>query len=331
LVTDTVTSGVALGRNVGEVFGVFGVFQPQKGLLRINYLSNNSANFDGLSRLEDLIKQIGPPKWPWPIVSELAAEGKAIYDRPRAQGGCVECHENRPSKIRSQTWETPIQNVETDTRQYDVLGWKANSGVLTGAYIPKIGRLKDNDLALNILRISVVGSIAEHVLSFGGGPPAGQNAPGGEPEFRPSQLDGLLPPDLSDLEYAFNLPGGVAEVSKEGLNAPGGAIPPPRGSYEARVLQGIWATAPYLHNGSVPTLAELLKPAADRKDRFKLGPAYDKDTVGLATEQPQFNYELKTSDCSDLNSGNSRCGHEFGTTQLSDEEKRALLEYLKTL
>lgn len=38
--------------------------------------------------------------------------------------------------------------------------------------------------------------------------------------------------------------------------------------YESRVLQGIWAAAPYLHNGSVPTLEELLKPAAERVESF---------------------------------------------------------------
>jgi hypothetical protein len=95
-------------------------------------------------------------------------------------------------------------------------------------------------------------------------------------------------------------------------------------------MQGIWAAAPYLHNGSVPTLAELLKPAAERVKAFKIGPAYDTVNIGLAVEQTQFNYTLTTTDCSDRNSGNSRCGHEFGT-QLSAEEKKALLEYLKTL
>ena len=95
-------------------------------------------------------------------------------------------------------------------------------------------------------------------------------------------------------------------------------------------MQGIWAAAPYLHNGSVPTLAELLKPASERVKAFKVGPAYDTVNVGLAVEQTQFNYTLTTTDCSDRNSGNSRCGHEFGT-QLSDQEKKALLEYLKTL
>ena len=44
------------------------------------FLTNNSANFDGLSRLEDLIKLIGPPKWPWLVDNNLAAQGKAIYE-----------------------------------------------------------------------------------------------------------------------------------------------------------------------------------------------------------------------------------------------------------
>jgi hypothetical protein len=77
-------------------------------------------------------------------------------------------------------------------------------------------------------------------------------------------------------------------------------------------------------------LAELLKPAAERVKSFKVGPAYDIVNVGLAVEQSKFNYPLQTTDCSDRNSGNSRCGHEFGTT-LSVDEKNALLEYLKTL
>jgi hypothetical protein len=106
--------------------------------------------------------------------------------------------------------------------------------------------------------------------------------------------------------------------------------PPAKGSYEARVMHGIWAAAPYLHNGSVPTLAELLKPPTERIKQFKIGNAYDNVNVGLAVEQTQFNTTMTTTDCGDLNSGNSRCGHEFGT-KLPETEKKALLEYLKTL
>jgi hypothetical protein len=80
----------------------------------------------------------------------------------------------------------------------------------------------------------------------------------------------------------------------------------------------------------VPTLAELLKPAAERVKQFKIGSQYDAVNVGLAVEQTQFDHTMTTTDCSDLNSGNSRCGHEYGT-DLSSQEKKALLEYLKTL
>lgn len=98
--------------------------------------------------------------------------------------------------------------------------------------------------------------------------------------------------------------------------------------YEARVMQGIWAAAPYLHNASVPSLAELLKPPQDRVAEFKVGPAYDLATVGLAVNQPKSTFTMKT-DC-DRRAGASHCGHDYGTG-LSDAEKNALLEYLKTL
>jgi hypothetical protein len=148
-----------------------------------------------------------------------------------------------------------------------------------------------------------------------------------------------LPPALRDLQGAFHAQSQSTSNPLSEFRIQGQLIPnliapttplPPAGAYEARVLQGIWAAAPYLHNGSVPTLAELLKPAAQRVKQFKIGPAYDPVNVGLAVEQPQFDYTVTTTDCSDLSSGNSNCGHEFGT-QLTDSEKKALLEYLKTL
>jgi hypothetical protein len=93
-------------------------------------------------------------------------------------------------------------------------------------------------------------------------------------------------------------------------------------------LRGRGAAAPCLHNGSVPTLAELLKPSAQRASQFNLGTKYDIESVGLAVTQDGPTRFV--SDCNDINSGNSRCGHDFATT-LSDQEKKALREYLKTL
>ncbi len=77
-------------------------------------------------------------------------------------------------------------------------------------------------------------------------------------------------------------------------------------------------------------MTELLTPAEKRISEFKVGPAYDPDKVGLAVNQTKFNFTLKTTDCSKRDSGNSRCGHDYGT-RFTDKEKKALLEYLKDL
>jgi hypothetical protein len=244
-----------------------------------------------------------------------------------------------------QTWLTPAQNVGTDTREYVTLTRSAQTGTLQGAFVPFVtDPLKATDLAFNILATSVVGSIAEHVLRFGGTQMASAlvaSAPGtaqiqaapGAPRVSLARL----PPALRDLEGAFHVPAPSQkplEFHIQGALVPHPAAAtsplPPNGTYEARVLQGIWAVAPYLHNGSVPSLAELLKPSAERVAQFKVGSSYDTQNVGLASEQTQFNSSIVTTDCSNLNSGNSRCGHEFGT-QLTDQQKKALLEYLKTL
>ena len=88
----------ALNRNLGQVYGVYGVFQPKKMHLPgtnipipglIDYLTNNSANFNGLNKLENLVKKIRSPKWPWPVDETLRAKGEQIYKWPGAQGGCV--------------------------------------------------------------------------------------------------------------------------------------------------------------------------------------------------------------------------------------------------
>ncbi|MFY0565082.1 di-heme-cytochrome C peroxidase [Archangium lansingense] len=97
--------------------------------------------------------------------------------------------------------------------------------------------------------------------------------------------------------------------------------------YVSRPLAGIWASPPYLHNGSVPTLWDLLQPVARRPARFPLGQhEYDPEKVGYVTEvsgKARFTFDVSMP-------GNGNEGHEYGT-RLSDEEKRALIEYLKSL
>jgi hypothetical protein len=135
--------------------------------------------------------------------------------------------------------------------------------------------------------------------------------------------------EMDDTMRAPAMPVEISSMPASSMPAQQETPQQPMFVYEARVLKGIWAVAPYLHNGSVVNLAELLKPAAERAKEFKVGPAYDTETVGLAASQDTA-FTLRTTGCEDRASGNSHCGHEYGT-QLPARDKKALLEYLKTL
>ncbi len=106
-------------------------------------------------------------------------------------------------------------------------------------------------------------------------------------------------------------------------------------AYKVRPLNGVWATPPYLHNGSVPTIDALLGPAKDRPAKFYLGNReYDPVKLGYKTDTLTNGFEFDTSI-----RGNSNKGHEFSDTKgpgvigtaLSADDRKALIEYLKTL
>ncbi len=104
------------------------------------------------------------------------------------------------------------------------------------------------------------------------------------------------------------------------------------GGYASMPLDGIWLRAPYLHNGSVPNLRELLEPKSARTPLFYRGnDVFDPQNVGfisnVATQNGQEFYSFDTT-----KRGNGNQGHEgeaYGT-RLPPDKKQALLEYLKT-
>ena len=107
-------------------------------------------------------------------------------------------------------------------------------------------------------------------------------------------------------------------------------VPGEANAYEARVLHGIWATAPYLHNGSVPNLWELLLPPDQRSQSFMVGSRrYDSEKVGyVTTESPYKDGTLVVG--TGAHAGNRNVGHDY-TSDISDDQRKALLEYLKQL
>ena len=112
--------------------------------------------------------------------------------------------------------------------------------------------------------------------------------------------------------------------------------------YKARPLNGVWATPPFLHNGSVPTIYELLSPQEDRRETFLVGSReFNPDSLGLAvpTSGNWFEFDTRLE-------GNSNQGHEFrdgyvpwtpgsGPANgiigplLTHEQRMAIIEHLK--
>lgn len=99
--------------------------------------------------------------------------------------------------------------------------------------------------------------------------------------------------------------------------------------YSNHPLDGIWLRAPYLHNGSVPTMRDLLESPESRPKAFYRGyDVYDQVKLGFVSDvaeaegQVFFRYDTSVP-------GNANTGHVYGTT-LADDDKRAIVEYLKT-
>lgn len=132
-------------------------------------------------------------------------------------------------------------------------------------------------------------------------------------------------PILDHLKARAFLDDGVSPAAQAAMDAnPPVWLAP--GKYLARPLTGVWATAPYLHNGSVPTLWHLLHPD-QRPAKFIVGNReYDPVKIGYVTDGNGWTFDTSQP-------GNSNIGHsgaKYGTA-LTEDQKTALIEYLKTI
>jgi mono/diheme cytochrome c family protein len=159
----------------------------------------------------------------------------------------------------------------------------------------------------------------------------------------------VVPLDVigTDPNRANGLPQGWVEhynkswfAQEKHPDSPGGFKTADNKGYQAPPLDGVWATAPYLHNGSVPTVYHVLnskaRPAVytrsfrtdeDAYDKEKLGwrftPVSDADQRGMAAIEKRKVYDTRLS-------GRGNGGHAFGD-DLTEDERQAVIEYLKTL
>ena len=296
----------------------------------------NSADFAGLQTLEEKISTLRPPPWPrdiFPIDDQLAARGKPLFD-----ANCGACHGERDSRQPGHpagAWDTPVKAVGTDPKMLLNAGREGDPGIYAGALLPPptVGvRFAKPAKIGDVLASSVVGSQLDEAFL----PLVTPDKIRESGVWRALRMDladlapGKSPDDLLRLDASLlkdlnaSLKTRLGDMYRKPAASDAGA------AYESRVLRGIWATAPYLHNGSVPNLWELLTPAKDRKPSFMVGSRlFDPKNVGYATDQSPFKSGTFVTDPANAN-GNGNGGHEYGTT-LTPDERWAIIEYLKTL
>ena len=319
-----------LGRNVGEVLGVFAKVDVDKQPLLVRF--RTSARRANLLKIEHQLASLRSPRWPselGAIDQNLARQGQVLYATY-----CESCHAMAQPGRRQNVSMTPIAAIGTDpTMAMNAKNRMAKAAMLEGARVPALSRtpipatLPSVGLTLKvavgaILAPPTLGQIREQVSDDA------------------DRLLEELETDQDDNE----------KESREGLRGKIQRLADLRESadqlakqheektlkleYKARPLNGIWATAPYLHNGSVPNLAELLKPENQRPSKFFVGTRYfDPKNVGFTTLQMPGASEFDTSKPGNRNTGHgpyrARGGGEPHV--FTEAERWALVEYMKTL
>lgn len=319
----------ALGRNTGEVLGVFGDIAVTENAGLRGYKS--SVQVANLERIERLLSTLKAPVWPGelPLDRSLMADGQRLFGEH-----CVSCHEPKPGtapyKIKIFPLAADQVNATDPWMACNAIRYASAPGKLVGTPENYIGGGKRYTTAsaplASLLTTTVKGALvgqkgaivaqAGRVFFDAGGLPRVVIE-----EF-PSPVDPVIQACL-DLDRT------------NGTNLMG---------YKARPLDGIWATAPYLHNGSVPSLAELLKPPLPsgssgssatldqrnfRMAKFNVGTRrFDPVNVGFDVSPlaPGNGFVFDTA-----LPGNSNAGHDYGASRLTPADRAALIAYLKTL
>jgi hypothetical protein len=309
----TINTNTVMERNFTETLGAGAtvVLDPKRASL-----FETSVPIKDMHDLEWLAYYLDPPKWPAGVFGEikpdLAAAGGEIFKKR-----CAGCHEYGDNQ------RTPTGLIKLNAMRPDEVGTDPTAALRIVCPIPDIGAL-----AVPPKSYSAEDS---QLLKDCAGVKAGE-AFSGNPFAKTVQVavDGI-----KQKAYAAAGIDTARQRAMEDLDQRGGVAwrdtlidtQPPYGPYAARPLYGIWAAAPYLHNGSVPTLYHLLLPPDQRPKTFALG-ARDYDPVKLGFV---VNTNCNSQDClvDTTETGDGNGGHIWGT-DLTESDRMALLEYLKT-
>ncbi len=318
-------------RNAGEALGVSALVNlspdhPPEALFRSSVALENLVRIEAMLRGPDPFGRnpkgfggLSSPKWPshlfpddpaWKIRPERVARGRAIYAEI-----CVECHLG------------PINDPAFDTQFPDKSFWSSNHWKQDrkGGWVLDEVQKGAAGMGTDPAQAGVLASRQVQLPGFLNLQPAQdlgvqwkcRNLPNFSSTEMPFSIALMIVVDRVSRKWMADR--GIEEPALTELwgsrsNCPNPATKP---QYRARPLNGVWATAPYLHNGSVPSLYWMLKPAAERPRQFCQGARdFDPEQVGYrvaAGEAPNCKngetlFSATNPDGSAIN-GNSVLGH----------------------
>jgi hypothetical protein len=249
----------------------------------------SSVRLNNMFEMESMIQRFKAPVWPEKVLGKIDPEavkrGEVHY-----QKYCSSCHE--PQK-------------ENQPEPGDQVAIKNNKTYFVLRLFPVDKLNTDPTDAVNFARRRLDASSIQ----------MGKDIPG--PEIIGMVLSGIIKRRYDELQLPLE--------KQEEWNGYRDNLLRPCEAYPARPLAGVWANAPYLHNGSVPSLYQLLLPPAERAPNFCTGDV-EFDPVNIGYVNKAFcGFKFDTSI-----KGNSNAGHQYGTS-LKHEERMDLIEYLKAL
>jgi mono/diheme cytochrome c family protein len=364
-----------MARNMGEAFGVgarlhmldrYGRPVPPEERFR------TSVSVPNLHRIEATLQQLTPPRWPEDVFGAVdrakAERGRSLFEQH-----CRHCHGPFEAHAAVKQYEDPLRGAQ------DPL-WKLTIVPITEVGTDPTAAMNFVQRTVDLTR---TGLAPEEVLSYAQpvltearrrlalletsvadavkrkDPAAAELAK--TAAYEKERVDGAaaaiagVKMSQVPLGLALNFLGMIARhryYDERGFSADERAcldgfgsldLPEIVAAYKSRPLAGVWATPPFLHNGSVPTLYQLLSPHDERDARFFVSPgAFDPVAVGLDGKPVGDGYWFDTR-----LPGNANVGHEFragyvpGKTEADDpqygvigpalgpEERSAIVEYLK--